>query len=387
MKIAWISSWPPRHCGIATYSYDLVTAIRRKGHQVEVVCHTDGGNPGEKNVHPVIDSEVPAWEDKLLRTVNLQKPDVVHIQHEYGLYRQGKDFACGLFKPLFRWKREKKFPTVVTLHSIYSKLSPSVATYVKVVQDLADAMVVHLSSQYTHLPQNLGRMVPNAYVIPHGARLHRPYSKAKFKQKLGFTENQKIIGLVGWFDPNKGFEQLLCKWDYLVERIGPSLHLILAGEARDGSRRREKYRNTLLNLANSCKYKDQIKIILGKFSPEEYENILRSLDLMVLPYKLASQSGNLANCFSCGIPVVVSGLEGLKEEVEKSGAGIAVSPGDKEELIQSVSMLMQNEEWRKKLSQQAIQYVKNKIDWRIVAQKHIELYSELIKQKAKKSTS
>ena len=57
MKIAWLSSWPPRHCGIATYSTELAEALRLEGNEIHIVCHPGGGAPGEKNVYPVLDTD------------------------------------------------------------------------------------------------------------------------------------------------------------------------------------------------------------------------------------------------------------------------------------------------------------------------------------------
>ena len=386
MKIAWVSSWPPRHCGIATYSYDLVSALRSADHKVEIVCHTDGGTPDEKDVYPAIDLNSPLWADELYRDVSRTSPDMVHIQHEFGLYRQGRDFATGLFKPLFRWKIEKLFPVVVTYHSVYSKLRQKTALYMDIMQKLVDAGIVHEFYQYIHLPHNIGRVVPNMHVIPHGAKCIRPYCKACFKEKIGVKATDKVIGLMGWFEPSKGFEKVIDNWDDVAERTSSSTRLVLAGEARGSSRTQEKYKEKLLSAVNSCRHRDRIKVILGSFSPQEYENILKSFDVMVLPYNRCSQSGNLAHSFACGVPVIVNGIEGIKEEVEKSGAGVVVSSLDKEELIQNIIMLIKDDEWANRLSKRALQYVKNKISWQSVAQKHIELYTKIIKEREKEKT-
>ena len=384
MKIAWVSSWTPRHCGIATYSYDLVSALRSAGHRVEVVCHTDGGTPGEKDVHPAIDLNSPLWANKLYRDVSRVGPDIVHIQHEFGLYRQGRDFAAGLFKPLFQWKIEKLFPVVVTYHSVYSKLRQKTALYMDIMQKLVDAGIVHEFYQYIHLPHNIGRIVPNMHVIPHGAKCIRPYRKACFKERIGFKAADRIIGLMGWFNPSKGFEKVIDNWDDIAGTLGPSTRLVLAGDERSGSKTQKKYKEKLLSCVNSCRHRDRIKVILGSFSPQEYENILKSFDVMVLPYNRCSQSGNLAHSFACGVPVIVNGIEGIKEEVEKSGAGIVVSPKDKRGLIQSIIMLMKDDEWTNRLSKQAFHYAKNKIGWQCIAQKHIDLYRKILRERKKK---
>ncbi|MBC7189745.1 glycosyltransferase, partial [Candidatus Aerophobetes bacterium] len=93
-----------------------------------------------------------------------------------------------------------------------------------------------------------------------------------------------------------------------------------------------------------------------------------------------SQSGNLAHSFSLGVPVVATGIEGLKAEIEASGAGIAVPPGDDFELARAILTLMKDDNLRKVYSKRALNYVKKKIAWPIIARKHIALYRKLLRE-------
>jgi glycosyltransferase involved in cell wall biosynthesis len=99
---------------------------------------------------------------------------------------------------------------------------------------------------------------------------------------------------------------------------------------------------------------------------------------MVMPYTFASQSGNLAHSFSLGVPVVAAGLEGLKAELEASGAGIVVPPEDDGELKRGIVSIMQDNELRKLYSERALRYVREHISWSITAQKHVRLYGKLL---------
>lgn len=380
MRIAWISSWPPRPCGIAIYSLELVEALRAKENKVYVVCHTDGGSRGEENVYPVIDTERPGWDEKTYSVVKEIKPDIVHIQHEYGLYGTNNDYGAGLFRPLFRWKMEEKFPVVITYHSVYSVLGKMRSCYMDLMQRLVDAGIVHEKYQWVHLPVNTGRVVDNIYVIPHGAKENVTISKSQAKRSLGM-EGKKVTGMLGWFTPTKGFHKVINMWDTLSEELGPDTLLLLAGDARGKDPTQEKYKEKLLSLINKCKYKDRVKVMLGSFSPQEYEKILACFDVMVMPYTFASQSGNLAHSFALGIPVIASALEGLEAEIKASGAGIAVSPEEDEGLKRAILTLIKDQSLREKYSQKATLYVKEKISWSLIADKHIRLYRKLLTKK------
>jgi 1,2-diacylglycerol 3-alpha-glucosyltransferase len=380
MKIAWISSWPPRPCGIAAYSSDIVKVLRKKRANVTIVCHTDGGSPGEKNVRPVLNTESAGWDEMLYTEVNKIKPDLVHIQHEYGLYRTGNDHATGLFRVLFRWIVENKFPIVVTYHSVYTKLNRTMALYMDVMQKIVDAGIVHEEYQWAYLPVNTGRVMENIHVIPHGAKIMPPYSKEKAKKAQGL-EGKNVIGMIGWFNKTKGFHRVLGMWDRLSDKLGPDIFLVLAGDARTPDPGQQEYKKRLLDLAGRCKYKDRIKVVIGSFSRREYDDLLATFDVMIMPYTYASQSGNLANSFALGVPVIASAIEGLKAEIEASGAGIAVSPDADYELMRAIVDIMSNDFMRKQYTDRARKYVKESIGWPIIADKHLTLYRKLIKEK------
>lgn len=379
MKIAWLSSWPPRPCGIATYSEELIEALHKAKNEIHVICHPDGGRPGEKNVYPVIKTEAPGWDEAVYNTVQKIKPDIVHIQHEYGLYQTSGDHASGLFRLLFRLHIQRKFPVVVTYHSVYTRLNPMIRLYMDVMQRLVHAAIIHAEYQWMNLHANLGRVVDNVYVIPHGAAEGVSVSRGEAKKKLGL-QGRSVLGMLGWFTPTKGFDSALEIWDDLARELGEDTMLVLAGDARLGDPNQVDYKQKLLSLVEQCEHKDQIKVKLGSFTSEEYNNIMASFDLMVMPYTFASQSGNLAHSFALGVPAVVSGLEGLKAEAEASGAAVAFSPGDREELKRAILMILGNDSLRKKYSQRAKSYVKKRISWSITAKKHMQVYKKAIER-------
>jgi len=244
-----------------------------------------------------------------------------------------------------------------------------------VMQRLVQAGIVHAEYQWMNLHANLGRIVDNVYVIPHGAATGELISKKQAKKKLGL-EGKHVLGMIGWFTQTKGFDRVLEIWDDLASELGDSTWLVLAGDARLGDPNQIDYKKKLLDLVEQCVHNDRIKLLQGSFNPEEYNNILAAFDLMVMPYTFASQSGNLAHSFALGVPAVVSGLEGLKAEAEASGAAVPVSLGDSEELKRAILMIMGDADLRKRYVQRARAYVNKKISWSITAKKHIQVYKK-----------
>ena len=377
MRIAWVSSWPPSACGIATYSRELVEEIRKLGHEVIVVCHTDGGERGEKDVYPVIQLNDPGWCDTLYRTVIKINPDLVHIQHEYGLYRRENDYSIGLISPVYRWNVEKRFPLVITYHSVYSRLDRQRALYMSLTLRIIQAGIVHEEYQKINLPYNLGWVPENVWVIPHGAKILDSYSKEEAKEKLGL-DGKKVVGMIGWFAPTKGYHRVIDLWEEVVKNLSSDAVLVLAGETRPKSDYGEEYKRKLLNLISTSGGKEKIKLILKVFDFDEYNLILSSFDVVILPYTFVSQSGCLAHALSLGVPIIASGIEGLKEEMEKSKAGIIVSPEDNTELKRAIITMLEDNNLRNEYSKRAKEYVRCKISWQKIAGEHIKLYRQLL---------
>ncbi len=383
IKIAFVTSWPPRHCGIATYSQDLVRALGKRGHEVHVVTFSDGGKRGERNVHPVLKVKKTNladadWNEQLYKEVEKIKPDVVHIQHEYALYNFKNDSSTGLLRTFFKWYVEAKFPIVVTYHSIYTVLDRAQSKFMELTLEITNAGIVHEEYQKIYLPINIDFVPKNVYVIPHGAKGIKPLNY-KSKNELGL-EGKKVVGLLGWWEPNKEFERVVRLWPNIKKKIGKNAVLVVAGDARPGSTSGQLYKPKLLKEINKSKEKKSIKVITGSFAPEQYDKILSSFDLMVLPYSRASQSGNLAHSFALGVPVVATAMEGLKAEVEASKAGMTVPPKDDFELEHAIIRLMTHDELRKRYAKRASHYVTKQIKWSIVARKHVTLYEKLIKE-------
>ena len=314
------------------------------------------------------------------------KPDVVHIQHEYGLYANAGDYGISIIDLLFLLF-VSRVPTVITYHSVYSTLSREEALFTSLSLDTVDAGIVHEEFQKIFLPANLGRIPNNVYVIPHGAKTvvaEDVLNVREAKRQSGY-EGKKVVLCIGWWEPNKRFEDVVTIWPDVLEQAKNAI-LIIAGDARPGSPSGLYYKPKLLKAIRESPVKDQIRVITGAFTPKEYDSILNLADLVVLPYDRASQSGNLAHAFALGKPAVVTAVEGLKAEVEASQAGATVPLGCLEDLKAAVLLLLRDNELRELFSKRALEYVQKKIGWSIVAQKHILLYEIAMQKERMKVT-
>lgn len=194
------------------------------------------------------------------------------------------------------------------------------------------------------------------------------------KKKLGIDENTKIVLMIGYFSPYKNFEKILDIWPEIVRKYDGKVLLIVAGKLRTITYL--DYRNLLFERINSSPAKEQIKVIRGQISQNSFDIIMSAADIVILPYKKISQSGIFAHCMAFGKPVVTSFNKTMEAIFSKYKAGLMCEKEN--EYVDNILRLLKDEKLYKELSRNAKLYVKEKISWSLVADKHISIYRSLI---------
>nr|HID58553.1 glycosyltransferase [Desulfobacterales bacterium] len=366
MRVGFISTFPPIECGIATYTQYLTEALRKKYADVYIVSHKGGAGP---QVFPCFDYEDGDLADKAFSMMMRFTPDVVHIQHEFGLF--GKNFGVSVI-PLIMNFRLTGIPVVTTLHTVYREIPESHGIILHSILLNSNRVIVHEEYQLRTLQEGFGiDLTRKVRVVPHGARELEPVPEAKVR--LGLPPDKKMILLIGYFRPSKNFELIVDLFPDILERL-PGAILVIAGKTR--GKEFIEYRNLLYKRIESSSVRDHIYLIRGQLSQNIFDTIISSADVVVLPYKTTSQSGILAHCLAFGKPVVTSGTEGMKGIMERSGAGLVCM--DDSDFVENIVKILSDPGLAQRLCENAETYVKNRISWNIVADKHLKIYSEIM---------
>ncbi|MHB1161717.1 MAG: glycosyltransferase family 4 protein [Chloroflexota bacterium] len=372
MKIAMVTSWD-RHCGIYTYTRPLVEEMRRQGHDVEVICHTDAAPA--PSIHPVIDLEQPEWYSALEKKVQDLRPDVVHIQFEYGLYARRRhgvprcSMAADAFElavPLFGWRVWGQ-ATVMTMHSDNEGV-PDRLAYIDAVGRLVGANIVH--TPYAARPSGEVRVVP--HMAPKQA--YFPNAKARF----GYP-HRLVVGMVGYPEWYKRYDWFVGLWAEIADQTPPNALLVVACAPRPGSAEGEHYAKQLQDAIAASPHKDTIQFLPVLLDSQGFLELVASFDLLVLPYQSAAASGPSMAASAVGTPVVASAVGGLKSYVESSGAGIMLDPEDAAGFRDAVVRLLRDDEMRRELSDKARRYAEE-VSVERTAMRHLELYREVIER-------
>lgn len=389
--IVMISSWPPRLCGIATFAEEAVEFIRKAApeRKVYIISHTDG--EGEF-VRPIIDMSRKTWYLPVVDAIRELDPEVIHIQHEYGLYeykeKSGKgDKNRGLLKML---DMLSDYPIVIEPHTIHGRMKADEEEFVKSICQKCSVVFFKCHYQKWRLDwtfTNHGWEVPtNIMIVPHGARPDYRWAinqvdDLKKELGLGGFVGEHIIGLIGWIQSNKRWDILTSMWEEIYyeirERTGKEWFLFAAGDMRDPNHKQdyEKYVAGVKWLENSGIAKYYQFIPRG----EIYYKVMAICDFIVLPSLDETQSGTLARVISLNKPFITTApMEGLTSQTVESEGGLLFT--SKESLKRNVLRLAMDENLRLELGTKLRDYLDTVVSWEIVAKQYLEAYGLAVRK-------
>lgn len=373
-KIVWISSYLPRSCGIAFYSEHYMNALKKyakgSGKKVsfKIIAHTDA----KLADYPIIDNKKDKkWHFKVLEAVKKEKPAIVHIQHEYGLYETDGDVNKRVIE-LIKMIRQEGVPVVMTYHSVYEKLIPEFAYFVSESLKVLNAGILHEDYQKRALKKNIGWSPDNVFVLPHGSREDVRIDRKEARKSLGYQDGELVVGTAGLASERKGFRTLIRQWPKVVKAVP---NAILALELKPESVPETRiYIDKVLEEILASSVSDNIEFSVKNYSEMEFYKRLASFDIHILPYKSESQSGVLAHGFSVGAPAIVTDIEGLGAEVRNSKAGITVK--NRNDFWKAIVKMLKDKKLREKCRNNALNYVKKVNGWNIIAKKTFKIYGK-----------
>ncbi|MBB4036270.1 glycosyltransferase involved in cell wall biosynthesis [Dysgonomonas hofstadii] len=145
-------------------------------------------------------------------------------------------------------------------------------------------------------------------------------------QKLGISPDKKNLLFFGLIRDYKGLDILIESMSYLDN----SYQLVIAGESYGSF---EKYQN----LIDKSPLRDNIKVFEQYIPDDMVSTLFSASDVLVLPYRSATQSGVVAMAYQLELPMIATNVGALGCTVENSGTGLLVSTPDAQEIAGKIT--------------------------------------------------
>jgi glycosyltransferase involved in cell wall biosynthesis len=373
MKIAFVSPYLPVHCGIATYTDYLIQGIRKIDPALEIrVVAEKGADPVKQERFEVS----PCWDrnEDYIRPIvaSANDADLIHIQHEYGIYSLDKRLPSVL--------RElgTSINKVLTIHCIrpaqFSKKGIAEENFIKEIAQLADQVIIHLESQKAIL-ERLGIPSEKLHIIPHGTESSNE-DKESSRKRFGLPIDAKILVMLGFMKKHKCLHVIL---DALVEMLKErkDVYLFVAGSlAPSASQEDIDYAKFIsrkiaeLGIQNNFIHDD-------RFIPhEDVLHIIGVADIFMFPYVEEDRavSGSFHLAIGADKPVIATRIPKF-EELGDVCDELQVLPYNSSEIARLAIRLFKDEEFSCYVMNK-IKILKDKTSWEIVSKMHLEVYKQ-----------
>ena len=375
MKLAYVSTYPPQECGIATYTEYLVHGLRMADPDldIEVVAERDAGSVtlGRFVVNPCWDRNGNYVEPIISAT---EDADVVHIQHEYGIYNLDDRLPTLLERLNAAGKH-----TIVTLHCVRpTQISVNGAKdehFVKAIAERAHEVIVHSSAQKEIL-RRLGIPAKKIHCIPHGVALSAA-NKKDSRVRLHLPVEGKIITVFGFINPFKGLDTSLEVLKEIQKEVEDA-YLFIAGGLPPTSSQNVRDYVTLLRKRIAALGLTARVIFPNRFVPDEELHLIFGASDIVLfahVHEDRSVSGAIQLALGAKRPVIAYRIPKF-ELIKRISDELLVLPGDVATIAKTAIRLFTDTEFKRYILDRTERYRKI-TSWSVIAGKHLDLYRDL----------
>lgn len=378
-KIAFISDYPPRKCGIATFTQDLRNAINSQYPHTDTFILSVNDISEGYNYPPEVRFEIQQNDVSSYRNaadyLNFNPADIVSVQHEFGI------FGGPAGNYLLAILRDIKIPIVTTFHTILKKPDTEQLKVMKELIRLSARLIVMSETGKEFLKEIYNADPSNIDIIPHGIP-DMPFVDPNFYKDQFGVEGKNVLLTFGLISPGKGIENVLKALPSVIEKYPNTVYIVLGATHPNLLKQQgESYRLSLERLANDLGIKKHV-IFYNRFvSIDELKEFLGASDIYITPYLNESQitSGTLSYAFGCGKAVISTPYWHAKELLIDN-RGILVPFNDPKAIAEAIEHLISNETLRHSMRKRAYIMGREMI-WSNVAHLYMESFIRARKSK------
>jgi glycosyltransferase involved in cell wall biosynthesis len=367
-RIGFFSTYPPRECGIATFTRDLIDAMCELGELTPyVIAINEKGAiyDYDRRVKWKIDRDDVEDYIKAAEYVNSSNIQVLVVQHEFGLY--GGEY--GEYIKFFLEKVKK--PVIATLHTVQPNFDTKAIEVLKYIANKSESIIV-IANAAIRMLKNQGLSCKKCVVIPHGCPNIEFTDGESVKESLGL-KGRLVASTFGLISSGKGIEYAIEALPEVIKKE-PRIIYLIVGETHPEVRKHqgEQYRNELMRLSSELGLKEHVRFTNRFLTKRELIKYLQATDIYLTPYISPNQisSGTLIYALGAG-KAVVSTPYYHAQEVLANGRGILCKFQDSASIAAGINQLL-DETFRNEIQKRVYKYSRQFL-WKNVAKKYINL--------------
>lgn len=353
--IVFIGTYPPRECGIATFTQDLRNAFQKEV-KSKTSCKVAALNLSEIDTH-IYPQEVEWIIDQYNRNDYTNLADEINknytttqviLQHEYGIYGgENGEYILDFLTRTF-------VPVTTTLHTVLPNPNPLMRKVTKEIITRSRKIIVLTKNS----KQILESLYPNAIgktsVIPHGIHNTKFENNTKYKKALNL-ENKIVLTTFGLLSRGKGIEYALDALPYVIKKY-PNLIYLILGETHPVIRRQEgeSYRLELAEKIKRLKLQKHIKFYDHYFALGDLIEFLKATDIYIATSTDPNQSvsGTLSYAAGTGRAIISTDFPQARELVTKK-VGTRIPICNSQALTKALLTMLRNPEKLKSMHKEA----------------------------------
>jgi D-inositol-3-phosphate glycosyltransferase len=374
MKITIIGTAFPYRGGLAAYNERLAREFVTAGNEVTILTfslqypdflfpgksqYLDGPSPEGLNIYRQVNSVNPFNWISIGNRIRKQKPDIL-------IFKYWLPFMAPCFGTIARLVRKNKHTKVISIFDnvIPHEKRPGDMLFTRYYTAAIDGAIAMSASVLKDLL--LFRNDVPARLNPHPLfdNFGPPVERGKALEALGLDPSCSYILFFGFIRKYKGLDLLIEA--FADERLrNRGLKLIIAGEFyEDDAPYREQVKK--FNLGNDVIYFDRF------INDDEVTLFFSGADIVVQPYRTATQSGVTQIAYHFGKPMLVTDVGGLREIVPHLRCGYVVDP-DPASIFSGISDYFSNN--RKSEFTKNVIAEKAKYSWGLMTASVMEVYN------------
>lgn len=374
-KIAYISTYVPKKCGLATYTFHLRQAIQgtkrwRGKDPVIVLSDSNADLEGDSFLWPLNRNDEGAYA-QMAHKINQSDVDVVSLQHEFGIF--GGEAGSYILTLL----RHLEKPVITTFHTVFEQPMLPYGPVQREIAQRSKKIIVMNRKAVGYISDAFGIPEENIHFIPHGTPELNPESRHRLRERLQW-ENRKVIMTFGLLSRSKGIELPLNVLPEIKKEVPDVLYAIVGQTHPEVLKHEgEGYREELQEQIRRNGLEDHVVMVNRYMEEPDLVKHIMACDIYVTPYPGMQQitSGTLAYAVGLGRPVLTTPYSYARDLLQDYPE-LLLPYGDERAWAQRMITLLNNDvllrSWSKK-----IERIGKSMHWPEIGKRHIRLFDEV----------